>query len=269
MNTSFCMGDFAYNDMESAIKKISQLGYDGIELWDQYLSKVDLKWMRNVMESNRISVAQICPYFNFTGTKREWEESISIAKRYVEIAQILNTDLIRTFTGNVGSKEATKEQWQAGVEGLQTICKIGKEKGIRFALETHQGSLMDTSDSTLRLLKEVNMDNLGVNLQVPLKDENIITSAKKLGCYTFHIHAHNWIGSDEDCNPKELTYLDSGEIDFEGFITCLYKEGFDGYISIEHATHQNKRDPYQVAEHEIKYLRNLISRISKSNHVAK
>ena len=260
MKTSFCTNVFSPEEMEKAIINLSYMGYDALEFWDQYLRKVDISWLVDRLQHSRIEVSQICPYFNFTGSKEDWEKSIKIAGRYIGLAKKLNTKLIRVFTGKVGSEEATKKQWKAGVEGLKKICAMGKEEGITFVLETHPGSLMDTSKSTLRILEEVGMDNLKVNLQVPLKgEEDPLISAEKLGRYTVHLHAHNWKYLKEDYTWGELTFLDSGCYDFEKFIRILHSKGFNGYISIEHADHNGLRNPYKTAQHEIKYLKDIIT----------
>ena len=260
MKISFCTNIFRDEDIAEAIKRLAQLGYDGLEFWDQYLQKADIPWLVEHLQANKIAVSQLCPYFDFTGGKERWEESIKIAEKYISLAQAFWTKLIRVFTGKKGSEEATAEEWQAGVKGLKEICKLGKSEGIQFVLETHQGSLMDTSSSTLRLLEEVGIDNLKVNLQIPLKDEDVMVSAEKLGKYVVHLHAHNWKYLTKDYEWGELTFLDSGSYDFEAFITILHSKGFDGYISIEHGDHEGKHHPFETAEYEIKYLKELIAK---------
>lgn len=259
MKVSFCLNVFKSEEMEKAISHLGKLGYDGVEVWDQYLKITDINRLNELLKSSSLSVAQLCPYFDFTDSKEKWQESLKTAQSYIEYAKILDARLIRVFTGHIGSSEATDIIWQQAVEGLRTICLKGKEMGISFALETHPGSLMDSTPSTLRLLKDVACPNLGVNLQVPLDNEDAYQSAETLGKHVIHIHAHNWIGPAPNGQWKTLTYLDKGDLDFPRFLDILHRHGFDGYISIEHGIHRGKDDPYEVAEHEIAYLRKLIS----------
>ena len=238
------------------------MGYDGLEFWNDFLLSHDVQWLAEYLQEHHIACVQICPYFDFTGTKEKWQESITIAERYVEFALQLGKPLIRLFTGSVGASQARAKEWRSGVEGLKAICGMGATHGVRFALETHGGSLMETSDSTLRLLEEVAMENLGVNLQVPMAGEDIWDSVEKLGGYTIHLHAHNWIyppssPQAEPLGEQNLTFLDSGWLDFGEFIRRLWEKGFAGYISIEHATHGGKHSWRETAEHEILYLKRL------------
>lgn len=253
MKASFCSNVFINDEIPGAVKHLKTLGYQGVEFWHQFLAATDIVKLKKYIDGIGICASQICPYFNVTGTEWELKETFLQAEEYVRYARSLDCNLIRVFTGNVSSREADAKTFDQAVEGLRTICDIGK--GLFFVLETHDGSLMDTGYATLKLLGKVKRDNLRVNLQIPLDEgkEDVYESARMLGEYVIHIHAHNWIGG-----WPNLTYLDNGDVDFKKFIGILASKGFDGYISIEHGNHSGKKDPYEVAEHEIEYLKRVI-----------
>ena len=258
MKASFCtlvFGD-TQADMAEAIPRLAKMGYHGLEFWDQYLCTADLGWLKETMDEHDLRIVQICPYFDFMTGEEAYRKSIMDARRYVEYARKLDAMYVRTYTGSIGSDDATSEQWDACVRGLKEICRLGEPYGIAFPLETHQvmhsgPNLTDRSATTLRLLEDVDMPNLKVNLQTPLLDEPINYTAEQLGEQVVHLHAHNWIGS-----WPNLTFLDSGDEDFADFMRVLKGKGFDGYISIEHGDHHS---PYEVAEHEARYLKRLIA----------
>jgi sugar phosphate isomerase/epimerase len=258
MKASFCANAFGHTqeDIEEAIPRLAELGYDGLELWEQYLKEADLGWVKAITDEHDLEIVQICPYFDFTTSLETWDKSIRDAETFTGYAVELGCAFIRTYTGNVGSADATPEQWDACVRGLQKICEMGAPHGVSFPLETHQvihhgPNLTDTTATTLRLLNDVGMDNLSVNLQTPLIGESVFYTAEKLGEHVVHLHAHNWVGA-----WPNLTFLDSGDVDFSAFIRVLRSGGFDGYISIEHGSHH---PPYETAEHEIRYLRRLMA----------
>ena len=258
MKAAFCTKWIAdtQEEMERAIPVLAEMGYDGLEFWEQYLSSADLGWLKKTMDSLGLEIVQICPYFDFTTSSQTWDQSIRDAERYVGYSLELGRPFIRTYTGNSGSADASGEQWDACVSGLRRICEMGRPHGIVFPLETHQfihggPNLTDTSATTLRLLKDVGMDNLKVNLQTPLLRESVFETAEQLGEHVVHVHAHNWTGS-----WPNLTFLDAGDVDFARFIRVLRRKGFDRYISIEHGDHH---PPYDTAAHEIRYLKRLIA----------
>ena len=63
MRASFCTNVFGNTQqaMEQAIPKLAQMGYDGLEFWEQYLSSADLKWLKGLMDANHLEIVQICP----------------------------------------------------------------------------------------------------------------------------------------------------------------------------------------------------------------
>lgn len=262
VTASFCTNVMAKEKIPLAISELAAMGYGGLEFWNDFLLSHDVQWLAACLKENHIACAQICPYFDFTDDREKWEQSVKIAERYVEFSLQLGKPLIRVFTGSVGAGTATPVQWSNGVNGLKTICQIGNLHGVRFALETHGGSLMETSRSTLQLLEEVAMENLGVNLQVPFPGEDIWDSVERLGRHTIHLHAHNWVvlpfsTEAKHLGEKNLTFLDSGCLDFREFVGRLREKGFSGYISVEHATHGGKHSWQETARHEIEFLKTL------------
>jgi sugar phosphate isomerase/epimerase len=253
---------FSQELAERCIRLCGELGYDGIELWKQYLDTADLGWVREACAAAGLEIVQICPYFDFTTSEETYEATLEEAERFVGYARALNARWIRTYTGRVGSAEATPEQWRRTVEGLKRVCDLGAPHGIEFPLETHQlihnpACLTDTSASTLRMLELVDRPNLRVAIQTPLKDEAPEYSADQLGPHVVQIQAHNWRGASAT-TWGTLTYLDAGDLDFPNYLRILRGKGFDGVISIDHPAHSGQDDWAEVAAHEIRYLRGLI-----------
>ena len=253
MKIGFCTNVFADDALFSAMKSLREMGYDGVELWDNTLRNTDLLRLRDFLFDIGLEALQVCPYFNMTGTREELAHTMDIARDYLSIAETLGCGLIRTFTGTMSSDSAAPPVYEQAVKALRKICASGRERGISFALETHEGSLMDTGPATLRLLRDVDAENLKVNLQVPLDGgrEDVFQSASLLGMHTVHIHAHNWIGSSPN-----FTLLSEGDLDFERFLLVLQGQGFDGTVSIEHGNHSGLL-PLEIAQREIMYLKQL------------
>lgn len=253
MKIAFCTNVWPLEEIPQACSKLKELGYDGVELWHQYIVSRSLEQIRHEVLDLGLEVAQVCPYFNVTGSREELEETFKLAEQYVRIARELGCKRIRVFTGNVGATEATEEQYEQGVEGLRKICRMAPD--LMFILETHRGSLMESTASTLRLIRDVGENNLRVNLQVPMEvsGEQPYECARRIGNYVAHLHAHNWQG-----DVNNLTCLSEGDYDFGAFLSILVENGFDGYISIEHGDHYGKDDPFEVAAREASYLKTLI-----------
>ncbi|HEY3377914.1 MAG TPA: sugar phosphate isomerase/epimerase [Armatimonadota bacterium] len=264
----FCYPAECSATLKADFARLKAMGYDGVELWDQTLQQVDFSLVEDAYQTSGLSCAQLCPYFNFVDGQALWDESLRIAERYINWSERLDKPLLRVFTGKpwgegvVGPDDATPAQWDAAIAGLQRVCDMAQPYGVRFALECHTGSLMEDTPNTLRLLQGVNRPNLGVNLQIPLKDglEPVELSLAHLGRYTWHMHAHNYrsIPNGEQC------LLGEGVMDYSSILSRLLSDGFSGYVSIEHASYGGTRDPFEVAALEAKYLLQLRDTLSSA-----
>lgn len=262
MKISYCTSIFPNAQIPDMCKKLKALGYDGVELWDQYLRTVSVEEVEKNICALGLEIAQLCPYFDLTDSTDALEQSYRTAEHYIALARRLHCRNIRVFTGRVTAQDATAEQFAQCVTGLRTICDMAPE--LYFVLEIHEGTIAESITSTQRLLDAVGRDNLKVNLQLSDHDEYTpYVCAELLGSETVHLHAHNWNDRFEN-----LTYLSDGDYDFEKMLTILAEHGFVGFISIEHGTHYGRHDPLEVAGHEAAYLKNLIEKISQRVHAA-
>ena len=242
--------------LRGQLTRLKQFGYDGIEFWPVNLDQIDIAVLADILRDTGLACAQICPYFDFVHGRGKMDETLWIAERYVGWALTLGKPLIRVFTGpGVGAETATPDQWEGAFKGLQRICDMAAPEGIRLALECHTGSLMEDAPSALRLLEGVGRDNLGVNLQLPLKSghESIDVSIERLGHVTWHMHAHNYTALVDG----HMLPLGEGVLNYGDILSRLIVKGFHGYVSIEHANHEGLRDPWEIAKIEGAYLTQL------------
>jgi len=253
VKTSYCSNVFKFEDLERGLRFIAQLGYEGTEFWEKHLCELNVDELAALLGEIDLAVAQICPYFDFTAGPAEWDESIKIAETYIDYARKLGRPLIRVFTGKVGSADASPEQWEACIRGLRKVCEMAAPEGIAYAMETHRGSLMDTPDATRRLLDEVAMDNLGVNLQTGPNMGDWHVWLDRVGERVIHMHCHNY-GDD-----GKMAFLDEGTFyDFAAFVDAVAEKGFSGYLSLEHGYHSG--DVWETARHEIGHLKALVAK---------
>ena len=65
MKASFCTNAFGntQQDIEQAIPALAQMGYDGLEFWEQYLPSADLKWLKGIMDAHHLEISPDLPIF--------------------------------------------------------------------------------------------------------------------------------------------------------------------------------------------------------------
>lgn len=213
----------------------------------------------------------VSPYFDVTGSASDMRASIKKAKMYCEYASILKAPLLRTFTGFMGSDEADDSTWTEAIARLRFLCDIVSEHDIELALETHPKTLVDSVPSVLRLIKGVERQNLVLNLDIYHmweKHQDPVWIWEQLKPHVRHVHAKNAIipPSNGDEYPllhdkkglqeiEGVTYLDRGNMDYSSFVTCLTRDSFNGWVSLEWFG----EDPWTAAEHELNWLKNKVS----------
>jgi len=228
MKLSFCAHNFGndFDKVKDGLKAVREIGYEGTEFWQQFLSKVAVDELADVVGEIGLKVVQICGYFNWTGTEKEWDESNENARRLVEFSTRLGGPHIRVFTGKVGSEDASDEQWKRCVEGLRLACDAAAPHDICFTLENHRNVLHDTPDSALRLIGDVGRENLGLNFQIwPPYD--MVETAGKLFPHIFHMHISNR-------KDEKIWHIDDGELDWEPVLREMKKLGYERFASVEH-----------------------------------
>ncbi|MFQ5574874.1 MAG: sugar phosphate isomerase/epimerase family protein [Terriglobia bacterium] len=273
MRVSFCTIAFRHDTrlFPQIVNDVASLGYDGIEIWGGHLEvgQAELDTFGEVLDAAGVDVAMVSPYFDFTGGPAAWDRSLQEGRRYIEVATALGAPLIRVFTGTIGSDRAAVDDWSACAHGLSELCRAAEHRGISLALETHPSTLVDTVDSTLRLIETVNRPNLRVNLDIYHLWEvhqDAVSVLDALGPHVSHVHAKNahYTREIKGRSPhpfvhdqkagqdfKGITSLEEGEMDYGPFIKGLARDGFEGFVSIEWFG----EDVERAAERELAYVR--------------
>jgi len=250
---------------EDGLPRLREYGFEGIELWPDALSKYGAEGWAKALRTVGLRCFQLCPYFNFMEGEPKLRETRRIFDEFLAAARVLDCTRLRAFTGPpwgngvVGAREATEGQWRDAIHGLQEFCDLAAPERVEICLECHEGSLMEDSPSALRLIEAVGRPNLTTNLQLPLREEDWRASLEKLGRYTSHIHIHNWTGG---MGVGELTYLSEGAFDWLPVVRYLVLDlGRSVCLSIEHASHGGRHDPWETARRDGPFLRELRRRV--------
>ncbi|MBW5251929.1 TIM barrel protein [Streptomyces sp. P01-B04] len=109
-------------------------------------------------------------------------------------AMLLGAERVRVWAGATGSQYALPEQRHATVRCLRAAALIAADHGLGLATEFHGGTLTDTVASTVRLLDEVDADNVRTYWQPPLDtpDEEALSGLAELGDRIAAVHAFSW-----------------------------------------------------------------------------
>jgi sugar phosphate isomerase/epimerase len=261
MKISFCSIGFQKHKWSSPLTieqplreilpAIAAAGCDGVEIWEPHLRFLDATELAEIarqLADLRLEVAMISPYFNFTTSDETAAQSLADARRVLAQARQLGGRAIRVFTGKTASKDATPAQWQRTTTSLQQLADESLADGIQWVAEIHAWNLMDTVESTQRLLAEVDRPNFGIIYHPSNLKPDYLGAIAQFGPAIRHVHATN--ARDKQAGP-----LAEGELDYRQIIPQLKSCGYLGYLSIEWFG----ADPALVAQRETAYLRSLLA----------
>jgi 3-dehydroshikimate dehydratase len=254
---SICSIGWREVPIQSAIEAASQAGYLGIEVWQPHVQRWleaggTLASLSALLNQHALTAPMLSGYYDLAERP---VESLLDLERHAEQAEALNAPLLRMFTGGRSSIEALPATWDVVTATLQQACDMAARRGIGIALETHEGHLHDTTESTLRLLGSVARPNLFVNLDIYnlyAIGEDPVAALGQLRPHIRMVHLKNAIRQDE--SRRLGIALAEGDMPYAPFLRALAASGYDGYASIEWFG----PSPAEAAVSELRYLQSVL-----------
>lgn len=227
---------FRNHTLAEAIAVSQELGYSRLEIWQRHLYETPASaWPDIVRElaSRGMSAPVVAPFLSFTQGAERLKETREAARRALEIAEMLGSSRIRTFTDvgpdGVGSDTASEEQWRTASEEIAGLCRAHPR--MLFVVETHPHTLADGVESTARLLKEVGQPNFKLNFQpiTPFLDAGLFEVMDRFFPDIAHMHWHQMKANGESGYLSE-----PGQIDFAALAAYVKQRGYRGTVTIEY-----------------------------------
>lgn len=153
--------------IEEVVKTAAKAGVEIIE-WgsDAHIKTVeDAKKARELCDENGIKINSYGTYYR-TGCKDEAEW-----KKICEIADIMGAKYIRTWLGTKGSEHTDEKEYNNLLKDARHMADVAAEYGLIISHECHHHTYNDTTESTLRFLKDVGRENIKTYYQSWYRDE--------------------------------------------------------------------------------------------------
>ena len=281
--------------LKEQIVKAKNFGFEGISIETKRpvalpcdLSKKDRKEIKETADSYNIKICAVETMSNFARPLIEdRENNLCMVKEAIDLAADLEVDVVKVFAAWSGTSRynglgtyefgrrifeyegnfiTDTERWRLCVEGIRDVAKWAKEYGITIALQNHPPVIRYGYEDALQMVKEVNMDNVKLCLDVPLfsdqSDQYIheaVEACKEVGIVLSH---YGSLGFDELPSGEIVMYR---RINYPAFIRELKRIGYSGFLVSEECSPVLERHEYQgieaVDRHvraALKYMRELI-----------
>ena len=270
MKLCICSKILQEYELEEALKISKEIGYEGIEIFgvekhlpvDVGMDKV--KKVAKLKDEVGLKVVTLCSYVGGFSemSDKECQKQYEDFKRYVELADILNCDMIRLGPGGPPMpKDAREDHWQRCAYWIRCCADYSLGSAKRIVLENNWG-LVATVDSTLKLLRLIERPNVGINYDPGniyrfTPDYYGPEAVARFGNLIFNVQAKDADITDKD-NINLL--LGEGKVDYLSIFRALKKMGYKGYISAEcHREPDDKMSAVDIANHEYGEIKRLIA----------
>jgi len=176
------------------VNLVAQGGLEGIE-WggDVHVPHGDIQRaqvVRRMTADAGLAVAAYGSYYRLDASEREGLEFATV----LETAVALGAPTIRVWAGGKGSADADEAHWQEIIQLSRCIADMADAAGIDIAYEFHGGTLTDTNETALRLVREVNHPRVKTYWQ-PATDRSEVVRLEGLRSvlpWLANIHAFYW-----------------------------------------------------------------------------
>lgn len=271
------MLDSFKTDVHSAIKKASELGAKGLQMYatkgeysPEYMTDSKIAELLDMVKSYGLCFSALCGDLGRGfGNKELNPELIEKSKRILDLAVKLGTDVVTTHIGVVPSNK-NHDRYKIMQEACFELARYADSLNAHFAIETGPERAI-----TLKgFLDDLGSKGVAVNFDpanfVMVTGDDPVKAVYTLSDYIVHTHAKDgkklkdvdpeiiYRIIDEEANSG-VSYIElplgEGDVDFKNYLTALHEIGYNGFLTIEREVGDNPEADISLA---MLYLNNMI-----------
>jgi L-ribulose-5-phosphate 3-epimerase len=238
--------------LEWCVERIASYGYEGFDVvypkiqeWRPHEYSEGVKKVKQASEKHGLAFASIGCHTTFV-TPRHFDRTAGIEKfkRAVDAAADMGCESVVTLIGDgyydppLYTLITRKEAWSQVVEATREVADYAGPKNIDVSIELIQGTIINTIESALKLLEEVDRNNVYICVDVgtfytTVKPRMDITKAiQKLGDRIKVVHVKDEVGFPNIMQSQHV-WFGGGFVDFQEMADALKSVGYSGYNSVE------------------------------------
>lgn len=234
-------------DIRDVIKLMKKYGLKAVELrsiWDRQIFELndeEISSLKEVFKRENIKVCAIASsvFKSHIDNKEEYDKHIKIFQRCIELSDVFETNIIRTFTF-----------WRSDVKpSIDEICKLYlpivevAEKNKKYIAVENEPSVNLTNAALVKeLIEKIDSEYVKAlwdpanDIFEPYNEVPYPDGYEIIKDYIVHMHLKDAKKID---NEVKSVPFGEGDVDWKGQLRRLIQDGYDGYISLE--THYRKR----------------------------
>ena len=280
MKLSFCSNAFVRHSIAQAIRSISEIGYEGVEiladvphLYADTTSESDLDDLKKLLLECSLTACNLNantavgwyganfwePLFepslaNPDEILRNWR--INYTRKCIDMAEFLGVPCVSVTSGRPIPGVLPEYSMDLLEESLSQVVEYASSKSVSIGLEYEPGLLIESCRELVELFSRIDSPFLGANLDVGhsfVQGEDTSEVIHELDQRIFHLHL-------EDIKGRKHFHRipGDGDICFDSIFDALSEIGYEGFMSVELYTFPH--NPEGAASASITFLRELMAR---------
>ncbi len=222
------------------IKKVKQMGFDGVEIPLNYIDSINIEQTKKELKKNDMEFTA-SPVLGLDKDVTSSDETvrkkgISYLKRCVEVVSELGGDsmngVIYTAWGKITGKSRTEDEWRYSVESLREVCRYAQEFNVALGLEPvnrFETYFLNTASDAVKLAKEVREPNVKVHLDtfhMNIEEKDFYNPIIQAGKLLNHFH----------CCENDRSIAGTGHVDWDKVFEALAEISYDKWLVLESFT---------------------------------
>ena len=257
MRFAFSSNAFVQRSLTDSIRVIAEVGFAGIEImadaphaFPLHLSDADIRGIRRTIDECGLEISNLNAFMHHADGDTyhpSWIEDdpalrskrIDYTLRCIDLAEKLGVRNISTEPGGPLCGLSEERGLELFKEGLASVEKRAREKGVRVLIEPEPGLLIERSDQFLKLYEDLDPSVFGLNFDIGhffCVGEDPASLVEDLRDVTHHFHL-------EDIAESRVHHHllpGDGAIDLHAVLDTLEKTGYGGFVTVELYTYAER-----------------------------
>ncbi len=276
MKFAFSSNAFLRNNLLDAIRILSSVGYQGIEImadvphaFPSSLSEKDIVTIRKETDKCGIAISNINAFMHHADGDTyhpSWIEKdaalrlkrIDYTLRCIELANRLGAHNISTEPGGPVEGMSRDDAIKYFLDGLYMVEALARSKNVRVLIEPEPGLLIENSEQFFEVFKLLDPDVFGINFDIGhfyCVGQNPSELIPLMIDHIHHFHLEDIAATRE----HHHLMLGEGAINIPEILDSITATGYHGFVTVELYTYEHKaeeaaRDAYGFIQ---KYLQGM------------
>lgn len=280
MKLAFSTNAFKKYSLLDSIKKISMIGYEGVEIladiphaYPPIFGKEQIRSVIDTLCECKIQVSNLNAFTMYAIEDvyhPSWIESDNCLRELriqhtincIKLAQRIGSKNISTEPGGPMELSEVKDILELRnlfSLGLSKVTAIAEENKIKILIEPEPNLLLENSTQFLHFLKDINSDYVRLNFDIGhfyCVSEDPAQLVYRLAEYIEHFHLAD-IAKDR---VHRHLIPGTGSIDFRTVFKAMDEIGYKGFVTVELYPYQD--DPVYASTAAYRYLTEILNQLS-------